>query len=261
MRELGILELQGQLLGMVPLAVQQRTEIARALVQDARVFLFDEPNSALTDEESDDLFRHMEALAADGRVVILVSHRLAELVDHAARVAVIRDGVCTGVLQGAELSQDAIAAELVVGHAQTENGSAARPLAEGDRAIALRLRNWSSDRDQFAGIDLDVRDGEIVAVLGVEGSGARELVRSIAGFEPGSGTFELRPGGRAEVEREGSQGSAFVLRRSSVQPVQQPRHRRQHGLPPGTGDHRPVRLAATRTDARRSPVSCTRRSA
>ncbi len=69
----------------VSLAVQQRTEIARALAQDARVFLFDEPNSALTDEESDDLFRRMHALAAAGRVVILVSHRLAELVTRPSR--------------------------------------------------------------------------------------------------------------------------------------------------------------------------------
>ena len=71
METLGILEFKDRLLGLVPLAVQQRTEIARALVREARVFLFDEPNSALTDEESDDLFRRMEALAAEGRVVIL----------------------------------------------------------------------------------------------------------------------------------------------------------------------------------------------
>ena len=74
-------------LGCVPLAVQQRVEIGRALARDARVFLFDEPNSALTDEESNDLFRRMHALADAGRVVILVSHRLAELVEHADRVA------------------------------------------------------------------------------------------------------------------------------------------------------------------------------
>ena len=74
------------------LATQQRTEIARAVARDARVFLFDEPNSALTDEESDELFREMHKLADAGRIVLLVTHRLGDLVAHAARVAVIRDG-------------------------------------------------------------------------------------------------------------------------------------------------------------------------
>src|SRR6185503_14329719 len=90
--DLAILDVADEPLGSQPLAVQQRTEIARALAQDSRVVLFDEPNSALTEEESDDLFRRMHALAKAGRVVILVSHRLAELVRHADRVAIILDG-------------------------------------------------------------------------------------------------------------------------------------------------------------------------
>jgi ABC-type sugar transport system ATPase subunit len=208
--ELGILEVKDRLLGLVPLAVQQRTEIARALVQEARVFLFDEPNSALTDEESADLFRHMEVLAADGHVVILVSHRLAELVDHCPEVAVIRDGVCTGVLTGAALTQDAIAAELVVGHTQTAGGRADAAQADEEQVTALRLEHWTSDRGRFSDIALDVHDGEIVALLGVEGSGARELVRSMAGFEPGRGTFALRDRSGERGAEDASQGSGFV---------------------------------------------------
>jgi ABC-type sugar transport system ATPase subunit len=217
MRELGIHDFRDRLLGMVSLAVQQRTEIARALVQDARVFLFDEPNSALTDEESSDLFRRMEGLAADGRVVILVSHRLAELVEHASRVAVIRDGVCTGVLEGTELTQDAIAAELVVGHAAGADGKATSSVDDHERPAILRLQGWTSQRGRFADIDLSIHDGEIVALLGVEGSGARELVRSMAGFEPGSGTLEVKTPdttrAAADASHEASistRGSAFV---------------------------------------------------
>ena len=81
MDALAILDLADRPLGRLPLAIQQRTEIARALARDARVFLFDEPNSALTDEESKDLFRAMHRLAEAGRVVMLVSHRLGELVE------------------------------------------------------------------------------------------------------------------------------------------------------------------------------------
>ena len=79
-------------LGDCTLATQQRTEIARALAREPKVFLFDEPNSALTDEESDELFREMHKIAASGCIVILVTHRLSDLVEHAARIAVIRDG-------------------------------------------------------------------------------------------------------------------------------------------------------------------------
>ena len=77
MADLAILEFAEQTLDRVPLAIQQRVEIGRALARDARVFLFDEPNSALTQEESNDLFRRMHGLAAAGRVVVLVSHRIA----------------------------------------------------------------------------------------------------------------------------------------------------------------------------------------
>jgi ABC-type sugar transport system ATPase subunit len=207
LRDLGIHEYRNTLLEFVPLAVQQRTEIARALVQEARVFLFDEPNSALTDEESDDLFRRMHGLADEGRVVILVSHRLAELVDHADRVAIILDGVTTRTLASEDLTQDAIAAELVVSQAEREPKEQLVMHLGEEAASAVVLRDWSHQGGEFTGIDLHVRSGEIVALMGVEGSGARELVRSIAGFERGTGHLEIR--GRVGVEASRS-GSGFV---------------------------------------------------
>ena len=171
----------------VPLAVQQRTEIGRALARAARIFLFDEPNSALTDEESEDLFRRMHGLADRGHVVLLVSHRLAELVKHADRVAIILDGVCTKILAPPDLNQEAIAAELVVSQAERAPKEELVVHLGEDAASALVLRDWTHHGGEFTGIDLHVRAGQIVAIMGVEGSGARELVRSIAGFERGNG--------------------------------------------------------------------------
>jgi len=198
--DLEILAFADRPLGSVPLAVQQRTEIARALARDARVFLFDEPNSALTEEESTDLFRRMRALADSGKVVILVSHRLAELVEHSTRVAIILDGRRTALLAGDGLTQDAIAAELVVGQAQREPQEQIRIRLGEEAASALRLHDWTHDRGSFRRIDLHIRAGEIVALMGVEGSGARELVRSVAGFERGTG--------RIEIERRADRGAA-----------------------------------------------------
>ncbi|MCY7418085.1 MAG: sugar ABC transporter ATP-binding protein [Chloroflexi bacterium] len=201
MHDLGIDAVRDRLLEDVPLAVQQRTEIARALVQDARVFLFDEPNSALTEEESNDLFRRMHALADAGRVVILVSHRLAELVRHCDRVVVVLDGRTALTLEGEALTQEAIARELVVVTATGEDRVRAAHSAGATETPVVELHGWSHRGGEFADVELTVRAGRIVAFVGVEGSGARELVRSIAGFEPGHGTLLVQgrstPGGVA----------------------------------------------------------------
>ncbi len=189
--DLGILEIADRPLAEVPLAVQQRVEIGRALARDAAVFLFDEPNSALTQEESEDLFRRMHLLADAGRVVLLVSHRIAELAEHTDRVALVLDGLCTTVLEGEALTQEGIAAGLVTGQAAREPEEQITVRLADDAATALRLTDWTHGGGEFAGIELHVRAGEIVAMVGVEGSGARELVRSIAGFERGSGTIEI----------------------------------------------------------------------
>jgi ABC-type sugar transport system ATPase subunit len=191
MRDLAILEYADRPLESVPLAIQQRVEIGRALARDARVFLFDEPNSALTQEESKDLFRRMHLLADAGNVVLLVSHRIAELAEHTNRVALILDGVCTDLLEGEALTPDGIAAGLVSGQATRESTDAVAAHAAEGAGTGLRLTGWTHAGGEFEGIDLHVKVGEIVSIVGVEGSGARELVRSIAGFERSSGDIEV----------------------------------------------------------------------
>ncbi len=189
MQALGIDRLKDRELGDCTLATQQRTEIARAVARQARVFLFDEPNSALTDEESDELFREMHKLAGEGRIVLLVTHRLGDLVDHAARVAVIRDGKVRKMIEKAELTEEAIAEQLVVGTAQERAVEAERAEAAIGAEI-LKVSGWSHG-SQFAGVDFAAAEGEIVALMGVEGSGARELLRSFAGLERCDGTIRL----------------------------------------------------------------------
>jgi len=201
MRDLAIDDVRDRLLEDVPLAIHQRTEIARALVQDARVFLFDEPNSALTEEESNDLFRRMHALADAGKVVILVSHRLAELVRHADRVVVILDGKAAKTLEGDSLTQEAIAQELVVVTEVGKEYVRSTHQHDPDAPPLVELRGWSHAGGEFRDVDLRIPRGQVVAFVGVEGSGARELVRSIAGFEPGTGHMLVHghdaPGGGA----------------------------------------------------------------
>jgi ABC-type sugar transport system ATPase subunit len=170
------------------LALQQRVEIARALSREARIFLFDEPNSALTDDESADLFREMRRLAENDCVVLLVSHRLNDLVQHCDRVAIMRGGQVRDVLAGAALSEDAIARALVVDvdPAQLKGDTARHP-----DPLVLQVCGWSSPEGVFRDVDFDLRAGSVTALTGVEGSGARELLRSLGGLERAAGSFEL----------------------------------------------------------------------
>jgi ABC-type sugar transport system ATPase subunit len=199
MDALGLGSVRDSRLGDCSLAMQQRTEIARAIARDAQVFLFDEPNSALTDAESDELFREMRKLAEQGRVVLLISHRLGDLVRHCARVAVVRDGRVRAILSGEALTEDGLARQLV-----TEGGGAAsRPSSVGSGPAAeaaapmFSVRGWTGA--DFHDIDFSARAGQIIALMGVEGSGARELLRSFAGLESTTGEIAIR--GAADLGR------------------------------------------------------------
>jgi ABC-type sugar transport system ATPase subunit len=189
MKAFGIDRFAGAPLADCTLATQQRAEIARAVARDAQVFLFDEPNSALTDVESNELFREMHKLAADGRIVLLVTHRLGDLFEHAKRVAVIRDGRVRAILEGDALTEDGIAQELVVSRGSEASARTGAGADHGGSALAS-IRDWSHS-DAFHGITLDAKPGEIVALVGVEGSGARELLRSFAGLEACTGEIEI----------------------------------------------------------------------
>jgi ABC-type sugar transport system ATPase subunit len=190
MDALGLTPWRSTLLADCSLATQQRTEIARAVARDARVFLFDEPNSALTAEESDELFREMHKLAGSGRIVVLITHRLSDLVSHCARVAVVRDGRVRTILSGEALTEEGLARQLVTeSGAQAAAGARGKALGEATSPL-FSLRDWSHGR-AFRNIDFDAQAGEIVALMGVEGSGARELLRSFAGLERTTGSISL----------------------------------------------------------------------
>jgi ABC-type sugar transport system ATPase subunit len=197
--------LRGAPLGGLGLALQQRTEISRALAREARVVLFDEPNSALTPGESAEFFALVHRLADAGHVVMLISHRLTELAAHADRVAVIVDGRCVKVLQGAEKTPEGIAELLVRGlgaSAAAESGVAA---AAGD---GLELRGVTDRKGAFADLDLTVPAGVVTALSGVEGSGAREIVRACAGLRRIAGHASI--GGRPVRSANLADRVAFV---------------------------------------------------
>jgi ABC-type sugar transport system ATPase subunit len=201
MDALGLRSVRDIPLGECSLATQQRTEIGRAVAREARVFLFDEPNSALTDAESDELFREMHKLAESGRIVLLITHRLGDLVRHCARVAVVRDGRVRTVLSGQALTEEGLARQLVtesVGGASLSSIQSASRVSE--TAPIFAVRGWTSP-SAFQDVNFSAHAGEIVALMGVEGSGARELLRSFAGLESTTGGIALAGVSDADLGR------------------------------------------------------------
>ena len=190
---------------------QQLVEIAKAVGTEAKIFVMDEPTSALTAKEVDNLFRVIAELRGRGAGIIYISHRLEELPRIADRISVLRDGEAIATRHMKDVDRDELV-RLMVGR----NVSAIFPkkiVPIGETVLRLRGVN---------GVDLDIRAGEIVGLAGLAGSGRTELADTIFGLTPAtSGTIELR-GTPVVID---SPHAAIAAGIGYV-----PEDRRQHGL-------------------------------
>jgi ABC-type uncharacterized transport system ATPase subunit len=172
--------------------IQQRVEILKALYRGARLLILDEPTAVLTPQEVRGLFGVVHALVKDGAAVIFITHKLAEVIDVADRITVMRRGKVVATTTP-QKSNQAELARLMVGRSvllQVEKAES-RP---GGVLLALNDLTVQDDRHQVA-VDqftLEVRAGEIVGIAGVEGNGQNELVEAIVGLRmPKSGQIML----------------------------------------------------------------------
>ncbi|MFL5917872.1 MAG: ABC transporter ATP-binding protein [Gaiellaceae bacterium] len=167
---------------------QQRVEIIKALYQDARILILDEPTAVLTPQEADALFETVRAMAADGRTVIFISHKLHEVKAVADRVTVLRRGRSVATVGAADATPRSLAALMVgreVDIGRREQGH--QPSADA----ALEVDDISADGDRglaaVKNVSIRVNAGEIVALAGVAGNGQRELADAIVGMRPTTG--------------------------------------------------------------------------
>jgi ABC-type uncharacterized transport system ATPase subunit len=167
------------------LGEQQRVEILKALYREARILILDEPTAVLTPQEADVLFETLREMAAEGRTVIFISHKLHEVKAVADRVTVLRNGRMIASVPASDATPRSLAS-LMVGRELAAEQSEAAPRTAGD--VVLRLQELWADGDRGAaavrGASLDVCAGEIVAIAGVAGNGQRELAEVIAGMRP-----------------------------------------------------------------------------
>ncbi|WP_030913087.1 sugar ABC transporter ATP-binding protein [Streptosporangium amethystogenes] len=161
-------------------AQQQLVEIARALAVGARLIILDEPTASLTTQESEQLFALLERLRAEGRGIIYVSHRLAEVMALSDRVTVLRDGTLVGTRTRAEIKNETDLVKLMVGRNVDAISRVER--SEGPGEEILRIEGLSS-AEGVADCSLSVRRGEIVGLAGMVGAGRTELVRGLIGAD------------------------------------------------------------------------------
>ncbi|WP_338864251.1 ABC transporter ATP-binding protein [Myxococcus stipitatus] len=176
---------------------QQKVEIVKALHRGARVLVLDEPTAVLTPQESDELARVMRGLVAQGRTVVLISHKLKEVLGVADRIAVMRRGRHVAEVRPSETSASDLAALMVgetqrASHTETQANVVASP--PGEVLLEAKALQTRGDNGQPAlrGVDLTVRAGEIVGIAGVDGNGQRELAEVLTGLRPltsGQGTL------------------------------------------------------------------------
>jgi ABC-type uncharacterized transport system ATPase subunit len=171
---------------------QQRVEILKALYRDARILILDEPTAVLTPQEAEVLFGTLREMAADGRTIVFISHKLHEVKAVSDRVTVLRAGRNVATVEAAEASPRSLA-ELMVGRGL---GEGFRPQARDLGKVVLALEDVWADGDRggaaVRGVSLQVLSGEIVAVAGVAGNGQPELAETIAGVRPATkGTVRI----------------------------------------------------------------------
>ena len=163
---------------------QQRVEILKALYRGAEVLILDEPTAVLTPQEVDELVVILRKLAATGRSLIFISHKLHEVMNVCDRVAVLRDGRLVDVVQ-TSATNPAHLSRLMVGR-DVQFRTEKAPAAPTTVRLDLRELRVNDDRalPALRGINLTVRAGEIVGIAGVEGNGQRELEEAILGLRP-----------------------------------------------------------------------------
>jgi ribose transport system ATP-binding protein len=176
-----------QELRRLTLAERQIVEIAKGLAKEPRILILDEATSALPAREAEWLLKLTRQLTDEGRLVIFISHRMAEVRAIADRLTIFRNGSTIAVHEANGVSNNEIVTQMIGRH--LDRLYPERILTATDR-VALRVRNFSSG-SRLSGIDFTLREGEVLGVGGLQGHGQRELFQALFGASKASGDLEL----------------------------------------------------------------------
>ncbi len=180
------------IVGDLPVGLQQRVEILKALYRDAKILILDEPTGVLTPQEADHLFKILDKLRAQGTTVMIITHKLREVLAITDNVSVMRQGAMVGHVVTAQTNQEELA-ELMVGR-KVRLKVEKQQAAPRKKQINVKDLCYYDDAgvQRVKSINFSVRGGEIVGIAGVSGNGQSEILGLLSGIlKPYSGSVEL----------------------------------------------------------------------
>ena len=182
------------LISDITVGMQQRVEILKMLYRDNEILIFDEPTAVLTPQEIDELIKVMKNLAAEGKSILFITHKLNEIKEAANRCTVLRKGRYVGTIDVASTTKEEMS-EMMVGrkvNLQIDKGD----YNPGECVLAvedLSVKNHFTGKLSVNHVSFDVKAGEIVCIAGIDGNGQSELVYALTGLTPTeSGSIHLK---------------------------------------------------------------------
>jgi len=208
------------LISGITVGMQQRVEILKMLYRENEILIFDEPTAVLTPQEIEELMHIMKNLAAEGRSILFITHKLDEIKAVADRCTVLRKGQCIGTVDVASVSKEALS-EMMVG--RKVNFSVDKTdRTPGDTILKvenLTVNSKHHSKPLVNNVSFEVRAGEIVCIAGIDGNGQQELTFTLAGMmEPDGGRVFL----------EGTEITRNDIRSRGMSHIPEDRHK--HGL-------------------------------
>ena len=166
----------------LPVGLQQRVEIIRALIYDAKVLILDEPTAVLTPQETDELLRNMKKLKAKGTSIVFITHKLREVKEAADKITIIRRGKVVGTASPSA-SQEELASLMVGRPVSLDVEKNPAKLGNVTLSVSNLTISDHTGRSLVKNVSFEVRAGEVLAVAGVQGNGQSELAESIVGLQ------------------------------------------------------------------------------
>ena len=207
----------------ITVGMQQRVEILKMLYRDNEVLIFDEPTAVLTPQEIDELMKIMKGLAAEGKSILFITHKLAEIMAVSDRCTVLRKGKYIGTVNTADTNQAELSRMMVGRDVQLVVDK--KPAAPADAVLTvenLSVKSKLYNREAVKNVSLKAHAGEIVCIAGIDGNGQSELVHAITGLEKAS---------KGKIVICGQDvTTASIRKRSKAGMAHIPEDRHKHGL-------------------------------